>query len=60
MKEGSGNGAFIIILCGTEEEISVHGLCEWEALVSLRHTNLASFFLDPENSMNLNLGHMEV
>jgi len=28
MKEGSGNGAYIIILCGDEEETSVHFLCE--------------------------------
>jgi hypothetical protein len=34
--------------CGTEEETSVHILCECEALASLRHTYLGSFFLDPE------------
>jgi len=33
----------------TEEETSVHILCECEALASLRHTHLGSFFLDPED-----------
>jgi hypothetical protein len=33
--------------CGTEEETSVHILCECEALASLRYTYLGSFFLDP-------------
>jgi len=35
--------------CGTEEETSVHILCECEALASLRHTYLGSFFPDPED-----------
>jgi hypothetical protein len=35
--------------CGTEEETSVHILCECEALASLRYTYLGSFFLDPED-----------
>ena len=26
--EGSGNGASLVILCGTEEEASTHVLCE--------------------------------
>jgi len=34
--------------CGTEEETSVHILCECEALASPRHTYLGSFFLDPK------------
>jgi hypothetical protein len=34
--------------CGTEKETSVHILCECEALVSLRHAHLGSFFVDPE------------
>jgi hypothetical protein len=34
---------------GTEEETSVHILCECEAVASLRHAYLGSFFLDPEN-----------
>jgi len=37
---------------GTEEETSVHGLCECEALASLRHAYLGSFFLDPEGVTN--------
>jgi len=44
--------------CGTEEETSVHILYECEALASLRHAYLGSFFLDPEGIMNLNLGAM--
>jgi hypothetical protein len=35
--------------CGTGEETSVHVLCEYEALASLRHTYLGSFFLDQED-----------
>jgi hypothetical protein len=35
--------------CGTEKETSVHILCECEALASLRHMYLGSFFLDPED-----------
>jgi len=34
--------------CGTEVETSAHILCEREALASLRHTYLVSFFLDLE------------
>jgi hypothetical protein len=30
--------------CGTEEETSVHILCQCEALASLRHIHLVSFF----------------
>ena len=30
--------------CGTADETSVHILCECEALASLRHTHLGSFF----------------
>ena len=51
--EGSGNGASLIILCGTEEETSGHVLCQCEALASLRYAYLCSFFLDPEDIMNL-------
>jgi hypothetical protein len=39
--------------CGTKEETSVHILCECEALASLRHAYLGSFFLDPEDIINL-------
>jgi hypothetical protein len=42
--------------CGTEEETSVHILCECETLVSLRYTYLCSFFLDPEDIMELGMG----
>ena len=42
--------------CGTEKETSVHVLCECEALASLRHSYLGSFFLDPENIRKLNIG----
>jgi len=41
--------------CGTEEETSVRVLCECEALVSLRHTYLGSFFLDPEDMGKLSI-----
>jgi hypothetical protein len=42
--------------CGTEEETSVHVLCECEALASLRHLHLGFFLLDPEDSRKLNIG----
>jgi len=42
--------------CGTEKETSVHVLCACEALVSLRHSYLGSFFLDPEDNKKLNKG----
>jgi hypothetical protein len=44
--------------CGSEEETSAHILCECEALASLGHTNLGSFFLDPEDIRKLNTGFM--
>jgi hypothetical protein len=34
--------------CGTEEETSVHVLCECVALASLRYTYLVFFFLVPD------------
>jgi hypothetical protein len=40
----------------TEEETSVHILCECEALASLRHSYLGSFFLDTEDVRKLNIG----
>jgi len=46
----------IITKCGTEEETSVHVLCACEALASLIHTYLGSFFLDPEDIRKLNIG----
>jgi hypothetical protein len=42
--------------CGVEEETSAHILCECEALASLRHTHLGSFFLEPEDIKSINLG----
>jgi len=42
--------------CGTEEENSVHILCECEALTSLRRTYLCSFFLGPEDIRKLGMG----
>ena len=42
--------------CVMEEETSVHTLFEWEALASFRHAHLGSFFLDPEDIMNLSRG----
>ena len=41
---------------GAEEETSAHVLFECEALASLRHTYLGSFFLDPQDIKRLNLG----
>jgi hypothetical protein len=42
--------------CGTEEETSVHILCECEVLASFRHAHLGSFFLDSVGIMNLSIG----
>jgi hypothetical protein len=42
--------------CGTEEETSVHILCECEALASLKYTYLGSFFLYPDDIRKLNIG----
>jgi len=42
--------------CGTEEETSVHIMCECEALALLRHVYLGSFFLDPEDTRELGTG----
>jgi hypothetical protein len=41
---------------GTEEETSVYILCECEALASLRHACLGSFFLEPEDIRELGVG----
>jgi hypothetical protein len=54
----------IMVLCdspicrkrGAGEESSVHILCECEALASLRHKHLGSFFLDPEDIRILGVG----
>jgi hypothetical protein len=42
--------------CGTEEETSVHVLCECEALASLRHAHLVSFILVPGDIGKLSIG----
>jgi hypothetical protein len=42
--------------CGTEEETSVHILCECEILASLIYTHLGSFFLDLEDIRKLSIG----
>jgi hypothetical protein len=42
--------------CGTEEDTTVHILCECEALASLRHTHLGSFFLDSEDIRKVIIG----
>ena len=41
---------------GTEEETSVHVLCECEALASLRHSHMGSFILETENIGKLSMG----
>ena len=42
--------------CGTGEKTSVHIQHECEALTSLRHAYLGSFFLDPEDFKSVSLG----
>jgi hypothetical protein len=42
--------------CGHEKETPIHILCECEALASLIHSYLGSFFLDPEDIRKLNMG----
>jgi len=42
--------------CGTGKETSGHVLCACEALASLRHSRLGSFFLDPEDIRKPNIG----
>jgi len=42
--------------CNTEEETSVHILCECETLASLRYIYLGSFFLDPDDIKKLGVG----
>jgi len=39
-----------------EDETSAHILCECEALASLRHAYLGSFFLEPEDIKSISLG----
>jgi hypothetical protein len=42
--------------CGAEDETSGHILWECEALASLRHVYLGSFFLEPEDTKSVSLG----
>jgi hypothetical protein len=42
--------------CGAKEETSAHILCECEALASLRHMYLGSFFLESESIKSIILG----
>jgi len=42
--------------CGAENETSAYILCECEALASLRHVYLGSFFLEPEEIKSVSLG----
>jgi hypothetical protein len=42
--------------CEEKQETSAHVLCECEALVSLRHMYLGSFFLEPEDIKSIGLG----
>jgi hypothetical protein len=42
--------------CGAEDETSAHIRCKCEALASLRHAYLGSFFLEPEDIKSISLG----
>ena len=42
--------------CGAEDETSAHIICECEALASLRHAYLGSFFLVPEDLKSISPG----
>jgi len=47
--------------CEAGEETSALTLCECEALASLRHAYLGSFFLEPEDIRSSGLGgHLEL
>jgi hypothetical protein len=41
--------------CGAENKTLAHILCECEALASIRHVYLGSFFLEPEDIKSLSL-----
>jgi hypothetical protein len=43
-----------------KEETSAHILCECEALASLRHAYLGSFFLEPEDINTLRTGDADL
>jgi hypothetical protein len=42
--------------CGADDETSVHIPCQCEALASLSHAYLGSFFLEPEDIKSISLG----
>jgi hypothetical protein len=42
--------------CGADDETSAHILCQCEALASLRHAYLGSFFSEPEEITSISLG----
>ena len=42
--------------CGVMEETSTHSLRESDALASLRHAYLGSFFLEPKDIQSISLG----
>ena len=42
--------------CGAEDETLAHILCECEAVASLRHLYMGSFFLEPEDIKSISLG----
>jgi hypothetical protein len=42
--------------CGRMEETLAHILCKCEALASLRHAYLGSFFLEPKDIQSISLG----
>jgi hypothetical protein len=42
--------------CGADDETSAHILCECEALASIRHAYLSSFFLEPEDIKSISFG----
>jgi len=50
------NNSLLCKMCGADAKTSAHILCEREALASLRHTHLVSFYLDPEYVRSLSLG----
>ena len=42
--------------CGEEDETSAHILCGCEALATLKHVYLGSFFMEPEDIESISLG----
>jgi hypothetical protein len=42
--------------CGAEDETSACILCRCDALASIKHADLGSFFLEPEDIKRQNLG----